>query len=191
MQLTSLPRVKAYAAITNADSDTTLTDLITAVSQRIETRLNRVLAETDVTAEKHDHLGKSDRLTLRGYPILLAKPPTVRIDGTAIPGDFAVESAMNGWLVYEPGGDVADWPAGRRHIEVDYSYGYAPSDLPGDLIEAATTQVIWQFNRTGHRGSRLGSRNTVSAEGATATWMVDPWAPEVLDQLTPYKRRRV
>jgi len=185
--LTSLSRVKDYASITDSGSDAILNTLIAAVSQRIETHLRRTLTETAVTAEKHDHQGKSDRLQLRQFPLVTTESVDVRISGTAVDAaDFAIEDAAAGWLIYTPGGEPGVWPAGRQHIEVDYTHGY--SSIPEDIAEAATTQVVWQFNRTGHRGSRLGSRTTESGEGATATWMVDAWAPEVLAQLAPYRR---
>jgi hypothetical protein len=186
--LTSLPRVKEYAAISTEDSDRILETLIGAVTRRIKTHLRRPIELVKTLSETHDHGGISDRLQLRQWPISSAGV-AVRIDSTAVvAADFAIESTERGWLVYSPGGDPADWPGGRRHIQVDYTNGYAAADLPDDIVEAATTQVIWQFNRTGHRGSRLGSRSTELAEGATATWMVDAWAPEVLAQLRPYRR---
>tara|TARA_B100001146_G_scaffold102210_1_gene90524 strand:+ start:5342 stop:5917 length:576 start_codon:yes stop_codon:yes gene_type:complete len=186
--LTSLPRVKSYAAITTEDSDPILETLIGAVTRRIQTHLRRPIEQAKVLAETHDHAGISDRLQLRQWPIA-STGLVVRIDDAAlVAADFAVESHERGWLIYAPSGSPADWPGGRRHIEVDYTHGYAVADIPDDIVEAATTQVVWQFNRTGHRGSRLGSRSTELAEGATATWMVDAWAPEVLAQLKPYRR---
>ncbi len=185
--LTSLPRVKDYASLENNESDGLLNTLIAAVSKRIQTHLRRQITQTTVTAEKHDHQGKSDRLQVLEFPIVSSQAVAVRIDGTAVlSADFAIEDAEAGWLIYTPGGDPGDWPAGRQHIEVDYTHGF--EEIPEDIIEAATTQVIWQFNRTAHRGARLGERSAVSGEGATATWMVDAWAPEVLAQLAPYRR---
>lgn len=189
MPLTTLQRVKDYAHILSDDSDEILATLISAVDQRIFTRLRRAsLATTAITAEKHDHSGKSDRLQLREYPVASTPAVVVRIDGLALAAaDFSIEDPAPGWLIHHPdGADPTDWPPGRQHIEVDYTHGFAT--IPEDLAEAATTQVVWQFNRTGHRGARLGSRSTESGEGATATWMVDAWAPEVLDQINRYRR---
>jgi hypothetical protein len=190
--LTSLPRVKSYAAVTDDRSDVILTTLIAAVSARILTRLRRpALGLTAVKAETHDHGGVTDRLQLREYPVATTAPIDVRIDGVALArADFTLEDPAAAFLMYQPGGvHPQDWPRGRQHIAVDYTFGYA--DIPEDIREAATTQVVWQFNRTGHRGSRLGSRSTESGEGATATYMVDPWAPEVTDALEPYRRRLI
>ncbi len=190
--LTSLPRVKSYAAISDDASDAVLAILIAAVSARILTRLRRqALGLTAVKAEKHDHGGVTDRLQLREYPVETSRPIDVRIDGVALPrADFALEDPAAGFLIYHPGGlHPREWPEGRQHIAADYTYGYA--DVPEDIREAATTQVVWQFNRTGHRGGRLGSRSAESGEGATATYMVDPWAPEVLSALEPYRRRLI
>jgi hypothetical protein len=189
--LTSLPRVKAYASIDDDSSDGILATLIAAVSARILTRLRRpALSLTAVKGEKHDHGGVTDRLQLREYPIASTRPIDVRIDGVAIARpDFALEDPIAGFLIYQPGGDPTEWPAGRQHIEIDYTFGYV--DVPEDIREAATTQVVWQFKRTGHQGGRLGSRNAESGEGATATYMVDPWAPEVLSALEPFRRRLI
>ena len=188
--LTSLPRVKDYAHITTQDSDEILQTLIGAVTRRIQTHLRRPILQSKALAEIHSREVFNDRLQLRQWPIA-ATGVVVRIDDVAVvAADFTVERADLGWLVHSPGGDPTDWPRGRLHIEVDYTHGYAAGDVPEDIVEAATTQVIWQFNRTGHRGGRLGSRSTEAAEGATATWMVDAWAPEVLLALRPYKRER-
>ena len=190
--LTSLPHVKSYAAIADDRSDVILTTLIEAVTARILTRLRRTaLGLTAIKAEKHDHGGLTDRLQLREYPVATTRPIDVKIDGVALArADFELEDPAAGFLMYQPGGvHPRDWPLGRQHIEVDYTFGY--DEIPADIAEAATTQVVWQFNRTGHRGSRLGSRSAESGEGATATYMVDPWAPEVLSALEPYRRRLI
>ncbi len=186
--LTSLERVKDYASLAHNDDDSILSTLVDAVSKRIQSYLGRPIVQTAVTAEKHDHQGKSDRLQVREFPIVSSKGVAVRIDGVAVAAaDFEIEDAEAGWLIRTPGGTPGSWPAGRQHIQVDYTHGFKP--VPEDIIEAATTQVIWQFNRTAHRGSRLGERSTVSGEGATSTYMVDAWAPEVLAALAPYRRR--
>ena len=153
--LTSLPRVKDYAAITDDDSDAILTTLIAAVSKRIRTRLRRQIHPlAAITAEKHDHQGKSDRLQLREYPIASSPAVVVRIDGVAIAAtEFAIEDADAGWLIHTPGGTPGVWARGRQHIQVDYTHGF--QDIPEDILEAATTQVIWQFNRTHPQGLYL------------------------------------
>lgn len=176
--LTTLALVGMYLTLApgaldpGSETATKLAITISEVSERMETYMRRRIGRRMVS-DSYDAMGNSDLLQLRTYPAD-GQDLDVTLNGDDITADCLVLEGP-GHLLYQPGGVPQCWPAGRRHIAVASQAGY--ESVPEDIQNAATTQVAWQYKRS---LDRLGERDTVLGEG-TATYMVDAWAPEVLE----------
>lgn len=197
MALTTRALVQSYIANSASALEAIIDTIVAAVDARMLAYLGRTRIDSGtVTNEYHDGDGRSDQLLLREWPAT-AVASVHWWDGTTatlVPAtDYALESPAQdsaGVLLYTPdGGAPAPWPSGRRNIRVtSYTAGY--TTVPKDLEYAATIQVAWDLKRSGHAGGRLGERTQVVGDG-NATYMVDSWAPEVLEVLDRYRAVRV
>lgn len=187
--LTTLALVKEYQNLVGSAADALLANLILRVSERIRVFCGRDFVPTARAAEFHDGQGDFDWLQLDLGP-LIAGTLVGRLDAVALPAaDLTVENlggpASRPRIVYTPdAGDPSPWPRGRRNLDFDYSHGYA--SIPNDIVGAATEQVVWDYKRTGASAGRLGERSN-AVGGATSTFMVDPWAPGVLEVIRRYR----
>ena len=168
-----------------ADGDL-LDSLIAAVSERMQRHMGREIGSTVYTDERHSASGVRDVVQLRHWPLVGA--PTVVVSGEAVDAADLDYEADTAWLYNGEPGSPRAWPAGRRHIAVSYTAGWAT--IPEDLVAAATTQVVWEYKTTGAKGDRLRERQTV-IDDVNTTYMVDAWEPSVLATMAHYRRREL
>lgn len=196
MALTTRANVQSYINDPGSSLNAIIDTILAAVEARALAYLGRTRIESGtVTNEHHDGDGRTDGLLLNEWPAT-AVASVNWWDGTTaelVPvTDYVLDSSAQdsaGILLYTPdGGAPSPWPSGRRNIRVTYTAGY--SSVPPDLQYAMTIQIAWDLKRSGHQGGRLGERTQVIGDG-NATYMVDAWAPEVLEVLDHYRRRHV
>lgn len=183
LDLTTLARVKRYLSIAGGESDEILQEIITAVSVAMRHQVGQDPSTAVVTAEPHSQRRWSPELQLFRWPAQSVQE--VRVDGAALdPGAYQIESELGRLIYGTTAGSYTSWPCGYRRVEVDYTVGF--SVVPDDMQHAATIQTAWDYKRTGAKGGRLGERSTIVGD-ATATYMVDAWAPEVERCLNRYR----
>lgn len=184
--LTSLARVKDYTDTTTTDDDAILSQLIAAVSLRMQNVMRRRIVLETIVGQRYSAGGGAPELCLRSFPVS-ETGLSVSLSGNALlAADFDLDSAC-GILFYTPGGsDPQPWPSGTRHISVGYEAGYA--SVPEDIQHAATIQCVWEMKRTESRGGRLGERTQLVGDNQT-TFLVDAWAPDVIPVLDLYRMR--
>lgn len=142
--LTVLATVKRELGITNADSDTLLTDHIRQCSNAVMSYTGRVFALETLT-ELFWHEGYC-RHTLRGAPIVLSRYPVATITSATL-DDVVVDTSLyridntSGRLFkLDSSGYPCSWYFGKG-LSIVYNAGYALlADLPFD-IERAT--ILW------------------------------------------------
>jgi hypothetical protein len=179
--LTNLAQLRAYPFIP-ADGDGGLLQLLlSAVSGVLKDAIGRDLVQTEYLGERYSHRGSSHVLQLRQWPIVSVQALTVDTDLKAAT-DFEIE-AGDGQLIYTPSGTVGEWPAGTRHIVVDYAGGY--STIPPKLEHACCAQVQNEYRRA----KTPGQRSTVLGD-ATQTWLVEDLLPEVRLVVNQLRERR-
>lgn len=182
--LTTLSRVKDYLGITDTDSDTVISRLISSVSLKMQTFMRRAIVAESVTAEKKSTGRNQFALVLDKYPSDESSVAVTVSDTVLDSADFDVEPASS-IVYYTPSaGAPAPWPMGMRHISVAYDAGFA--SVPADIQDAATVQCAWEFRRI----NRLGNRTQVIDDN-TATYLVDAWAPDVMPVLESHKSRMI
>ncbi|MBR23357.1 MAG: hypothetical protein CMF57_13120 [Leifsonia sp.] len=186
--LVTLPRVKEYLGLSGSGDDDLLANIISGVSTRVKARTSRSIVSAAVSAEIHDG-NADDTLVLRRRPVTTVAE--VRIDGAAIAAaSYQIEPDAG--ILYRrdedtPAADASTWDAGRRNISVDYTAGYLT--VPEDLVLAATKQAAYEFRNSQPGGNRIGERGTILDAGGSATYLVGPWAPGVLEVLEQYRDR--
>lgn len=199
MDATTLARVKALLDISGTSHDTVLTDIIGAVSARIENFIDRPLEQTSRT-EEYNVRPRQNKLFLRAYPVASITSIKIATDwdyasATAVDtSDYRVTSD-NGMLhfnffpVTSYLGD--NYQAAPDAVQVVYTGGLATSTANlvsayPNIAFAADMQVVAAWRR---RDTPQG--NSINTGGASIAYE-KPLAmiPDVIEALTPYRRLR-
>ena len=175
MKLISLDNLKAFIEKTDNQHDAILTLIVEQVSQRLETALNRKLSKAART-EKFN--GGRQRYYVSAYPIDLAQPLTVSVEGTTKTKD------VDYW-VEEESGLIEFWletvyskPMG---VSVVYTGGYAVDGttsvvaVPDDLKRACYMQCAFDFKRR----KDLGLNSVTMPDGSVSVESPAELLPEV------------
>jgi hypothetical protein len=174
---TTLDRVKRSLDIVDTESDELILQLISSVTTRMRRYMGRYISVLAVVLERYGSTGRTSRLQLNEWPIISVSE--VDVSGTAVT-EYDISEKVGHLINGEPGSPVP-WARGDRHIQVSYISGYAP--IPDDIEQAATVQVIWDFNRSG----RQGQRTSVVDEANVVTYLVDAWAPDTVQVMDNYR----
>lgn len=191
MDLTTLARVKAQLGKTDTADDAALTEIITNVSRRMERYMGRDAYLVERTEYLNLRAGQTS-LRLRGLPV--SAVASVYYDPTSVFGDDTLLTATTDYVVdaeserltlrTKPVFDAT------RALKVTYTGGMA-ADVPGlvsngygDLVQAATNQVISEWKR-----HALGGVNVESASGpgGSVSYTRDGWLRSVEDVLDRYR----
>ena len=160
--LCQLTDVKTYLGITDTNSDTVLTALVTNVSAAIESYCNRTFAQTSYTETRNGGCGP--KLFLANGPITAVSSLSVNGQGVspapdAVSGGYVFDSNV---LYIRPGGaGPQECCKGIQNVVVSYTAGYATT--PYDITQAC---VLWvaaiyaKRNRIDKRNETLGSQQT-------------------------------
>jgi len=182
--LTTLALVRQQLGKLPADTsdDTYLDTLILGASARIQRHIGRLIVESTITAETHSGGGRS-QLVPRHWPVSLVSE--VRVEGAAVASStYRLEGSVLYRVAASDAYSLDVWPCGFGNVELDYTAGYAA--LPPDLVRAATIQAAYDYQK---RGTRIAERGQVIDAGGSATYLTGPWAPGVLDMLSPWRDR--
>lgn len=133
--LTTLERVKVYMNFTDTTWDTAIEYEIDAVSLAIEKFCGHTFGINTLSDLKIDGDGTVE-LQLR-FPIVSIT--SISNDGTAVVETTNYEKYPETGLVVLTDGSA--WVSGHKKITITYSYGYEASELPRDIISAATMWV--------------------------------------------------
>jgi len=176
--LTTLANVKAWLSLTETTDDALLAALISAVSNYIQTWLNRTIIEAPYS-EARNGIAGGDTLVLANYPVQSVSSLT--IDGQIIPQspDYVASGYWSDDIaVYLVGYRMT---RGRGNVRLSYTAGY--SSVPLELAQACTELVALRYSerdRIGHQSKSLA--------GETVSFMIKDFPPDVLTILNNYRK---
>ncbi len=199
MDATTAERVKDLLDISSANYDTVIGRLISAVSARIESFIDRPLQSTSRT-ETYNIRPRQSKVFLRAYPVTSITSVKIATDWdyasvtVTNPNDYHV-IADTGTLHFnfQPirnylGDNYAYAPDA---VQVVYTAGFAATtndliaDYP-DIAMAADTQVVAMWRR---RDTPQG--NAINMGGSSISYERPlNLVPDVIEALTPYRRLR-
>lgn len=186
--LTTSARVKRYLGITASTWDTLLNELITSVSEEVQTRLGLRILVTASTGEKIDSVGNKT-LPVAHYPIVsitsVSEDGTALIDGTDFESTEMEKKA--GLLARLSAGKSVAWARGTRIVEATYTHGY--SSVPDDIQQAATEMVAFDWFQSQPGGQRLGLGSKALDTGGTTSYRSrEEMVRAIFRRLAAYRR---
>lgn len=182
-QLCVLQDVKTYLGITDTNTDTVLTALISSVSAAIETYCNRTFAQTTYTETRNGGCGQ--KLYLANGPVVSVS--SVSVNGQAVP---AAPDAVSYGFVWDAttvyirpgGGGPQEFTKGFQNVTVTYSAGYATT--PADVNQAC---VLWVASLFAKR-QRIDKRNETLGQQQTIGYDMSAMPAQVKAMLQSYVR---
>lgn len=191
MNLTTLERVKAQLGKTDTQDDAALTEIVTNVSRRMERYMGRDAYLVERTEYLNVQAGRT-AFRLRGLPI--AAVASVYYDAASL---FASDTLLTATTDYVVDEETERLTLRRkplfdatRALKVTYTGGMA-ADVPGlvtngygDLVQAATNQVISEWKRHALGGVNVES---TSGPGGSTSYTRDGWLRSVEDVLDRYR----
>ena len=148
--LTSKEKVKSFLGITDSSSDDVIDELISYVTDFIESICGRRFKETTYTDEQYDARGQND-LFLKNYPISTLTTVKYRSGNVSSPTWISFDA--NDYLLYGESGFIhfmGKLPNYPKYVQVAYVAGYkidwanelsATHTLPFDVAMVATEMV--------------------------------------------------
>lgn len=175
--LTTLPRVKEWLAITATTNDAMLSRLISAASDYIETYLSRNIPLTSYQSYRDGTGGR--RLMFRNYPVVALTK--LSIDGQDIPRSVG---GTPGYVFTETsvalvGGYV--FTRGASNVYLEYSAGHSP--IPNEIEQACIDLVALRYREREHVGI-----TSKSLAGESVTYSTREFSDAVGSTLAQYKR---
>ena len=155
----------------------------------MQSYMRRNIISQNIIAEKHDTRGDRDLITLDEFPIITPPAVVMRFNGTVIDATTYEVDAPTGELIQVKNGSSTSWAAGRRAYEIDYFGGY--SQVPEDLIKAATKQTVHEFLQTREGENRLSLRGVIVETGGDGQYMIGRWVPGVRETMDLYRNLRI
>lgn len=179
MLLATLTDLKDFLNITNTDSDAILTDLLTKVSKRVETWLNRLIEKS--ARSKYYDAGR--RLYyLPAYPIDTSASLTVYWQDQlqTVNSDYWIwdeEGMIEMYTLYEK--------TEPREILIGWTGGYSTvASLPEDMQLGVVMQTAFIFKSK----KNIGISSISLPDGSMSMNTPLQLLPEVKDILRPYRR---
>lgn len=175
--LTTVANVKAWLGITAATDDTLFARLVSAVSQYVQTWLNRQIASASYT-ETRDGSGRS-RMVFADYPVTAVS--AVVIDGRSIPASpdvftpgyyfNEIEVCLRGYV----------FTKGQGNVSLSYTAGYA--ETPPALEQAVIETVSLRYRER----DRIGHASK-SIQGETVAFTITDFPKPAQTILNNYKK---
>ena len=146
--LTTLAEVKSWLSIATANDDVQLGRMVTAISQRIQSILNRSFFVTTQT-ERRNGTGTS-MMILKNYPVISVSSLT--IDGTAIP--LSPDGLQAGYMTDSMGIYLIGYTftMAQQNVVVVYNSGYRDTDtftIPTTPYQISTSTLQYPWNADG------------------------------------------
>lgn len=179
MLLASLTNVKLFLEITHTTHDTLLTLLLTQISKRVETFLNRNMEKAERT--QYFNAGRKYYF-LPAYPIDSEATLTVTDDGT-------VQTVDDDYFVWHEDGmiefDTTPTRTDPKQIAITWTGGYADADaVPADIQMATIMQVAFIFRRR----KDIGLNSISLPDGSISVNAPTELLPEVKAVLKSYRK---
>jgi hypothetical protein len=162
-QLCALQDVKTYLGISDTNSDSVLTNLITNVSAMIETYCNRIFALASYTETRNGGCGQ--KMYLANGPVTTVSSLSVNGQSVAaapdsVSGGFVWDSMMV--YIRRGGAGPQEFYKGIQNVIVTYTAGYAST--PPEVNQACVMWVAWLYDkrkRLDKRNETLGQQQTI------------------------------
>lgn len=192
MDLTTIARVKTLRGITDTQSDTVLSQIVTVVSARAEALMGRHAQRVARTEELE--IGQGEKIVVfRGYP--LDATATLTVTYSSLPVDTGASALVRNQdyflddnsgllrLLFRP----TSWRPG--YVRAIYTGGMAADTTAfitafPEVAGALDQQVVYEFARRAVPGGSLETRDG----GATFASKEVDWLSGVLDVLTAHRR---
>lgn len=180
MDMTTSTRVKEALGITGSGSDTTIAQMITAVSNEVERLMDRH-AQTSARTEVYQIRATKRLVLLKGYPVDTGAAFTIKVSQN---GDFSTADALDQYTEYtldatrgeirllggfEPLRDAdSGKPIAPIYVQVTYTGGMATTAgnfvtaFP-EVAQAVDMQVVHQFKRRATPGQTATEMGDSSA----------------------------
>lgn len=161
--LCQLADVKSYLGISDTNSDTVLSALISQVSAGIESYCNRTFASQSYTERRNGGCGS--KLYLMNGPVTAVASLTVNGQAvSAAPDDVSGGYVFDSSVLYiRPGGSgPQEFYKGVQNVTVTYTAGF--TTIPLDVVHAAIAWVASLFakrNRVDKKSETLGPQQTI------------------------------
>lgn len=180
MQLASLDDVKSFLEVTDTSFDNLIDLILTKVSARIETFLNRDLLKVERT--RYFNAGRRI-FYLPAYPIDLSATLTVTFDDT-------VQTKDDDYFVWETEGLIEFYVepsySEPKEIIITWTGGYAnTAALPVDLQYAAMLQTALVFRKR----KNIGTSSISLPDGSMSMNVTESLLPEVKEILKSFRRK--
>jgi hypothetical protein len=178
MQLASVSDTKAFLEISSATHDTLLDTLLTQISKRVETFLNRELEKKARTA--YFNAGRS-KYFLPAYPIDSSVGLVVTVDGVAqVYEDNYYVWFDDGYVEFS----ITPSYTKPRGVVIGWTGGYAAADVPADIQMATIMQVSFVFRRR----KDIGLSSISLPDGSIGVNAPTELLPEVKSVLKSYRK---
>ena len=179
MQLASLTDVKGFLELTDTTFDTLLNTILTGVSARIETFLNRDLHKEERT--KYFDAGRRI-IYLPAYPIDLTATLSVW-------DDDELQTKDDDYYVHETEGLIEFYVTPSysepKQIKITWTGGYSlTADLPTDLQYATMLQTSLVFRKR----KNIGTSSISLPDGSQSTNVTEALLSEVKEILKMHRR---
>lgn len=176
--LTSLEKVKRFLSLAGSDDDGLLGDLITQMTEFINTYISRDLLSASYT-EKYSGVGGS-KLSMKNYPITAVA--SVSVGGVALQASDGNSTgfAFDEFSVVYIGGV---FPKGYNNVAIAYTAGYPA--VPAEIELACIELVVLAYRER----PRLGKRSESQPQGGTTSYTVDALTPRAKAMLNNYSRK--
>lgn len=175
--LTTLAKAKQWLGLEKGTEDALLSQLLTAASAFIQSKMNRSIMTANYT-ETRDGLG-SDALMLANYPISAVS--SLVINGQAVlpsPGFGQAGYLFNDTQIILA---TAVFSQGRRNVTVSYTAGF--TICPLDVEEAVIELVGFKYREK----ERIGHVSK-SIQGETIAFITKDMPDSILSVVNSYKR---
>ena len=176
--LTTVANVKEWIGITSSTDDTLIQRLSLAISQTIQSWLNRQLKSQAYT-ETRDGNGNNSMM-FADYPV--TEVTSVKVNGKHIlpcPDFQSPGYRFNGTSITLIG---YIFNQGVQNVELSYKAGFAT--VPLDIEQAVIELVALRYKER----DRIGQQSKNMANGETVTYMIKDFPDDVLSLLKNYKK---
>lgn len=184
ISLTTLARVKRELNMSSSDQDTLLGELISGVSSLFQQETFVSFVQAAYTGQRASGSGFTDELLMAHVPVLASPAPVLRDSN----GDTVATSSYR--VVADAGilqrTDGLYWSRGSRNYEADYTAGY--SSIPADVVDAVTSQVVYQYRQTSPGGANRGLASRSGGAGETESFVAGPLEPLFRRAIARYRR---
>lgn len=142
-QIITATQFKAYAGITDSNSDTVIGYYCNAVTKFVNNYCKR-----DFLHQTYDvYLDGNGEVYLRNLQRPITTVTSITIDGVAL--NLTTEAANDNYFLYASEGKIyygSGFTAGNQNVRVKYNAGYLEAGMPADVVQACYLIIaaVWE-----------------------------------------------